>query len=423
MLANAGTRRPDIIHKPDERSLTKRASDFFELGRFSGPAAAAFEYFMIVLILANVAAVALETVPTLWARYGTWFIIFDTVSVAIFTIEYCLRVWASAENFSEKDGTPLQKRLRYMASPLAIVDLLAILPFYLGAFTSLDLRALRIFRLLRLFKLVRYSPAITSLSRVLYLERRALSAAFLIMVGILFFSATLAHLIEQEAQPEAFGTIPGALWWALATLTTVGYGDVVPVTDAGRILGSVVMVLGFAFYAVPIGIIASGFSEEVHRRAFVVPVRVVEDFPIFRNLSTPAAKELAARIRTLNVSPGTVLTHKMDVRNGLYCVVSGEVSAFCHHRAVPLSPGDFFGECALIYDHGHQPSTVTRAWTRLLWLESMDLHTLLSIFPEIGESMKEYSEERLTKLVDAGHLSLEDRSDMLAAQSVFIGAI
>lgn len=368
---------------------------------------------MIVLILANVAAVALETVPSLWARYGGFFRWFDTISVAIFTVEYGLRVWASAENASEKGGTALQKRLRYITSPLAIIDLLAILPFYLGALTTLDLRVLRLFRLLRLLKLIRYSPALASLERVLYNERRALSAAFLIMTGILFFSATIAHLLEQEAQPEAFGSIPASLWWAMATLTTVGFGDVVPVTDGGKLLGAFVMLIGFAFYAVPIGIIASGFSDEVHRRAFVVPVRIVEDFPIFQSLSPHAAKELASRIRTLTISAGTVLTHKMDVRNGLYCIVSGEVSAFYHHRPIPLTAGDFFGECSLICDHSRQPATVARTSAKLMWLESVDLHTLLSVFPKMSEGMAGYAAERLTDFVDEGYLSIEDRQAML----------
>ncbi len=289
---------------------------------------------MIVLIAVNVAAVTLETVPSIWRRYQTLFYWFDLISVLIFTVEYLLRVWASAESDSAVGKSHWKRRLRYMCSPLAVIDLLAILPFYIGMFAAVDLRGLRIFRLLRMLKLFRYSPALASLSRVLYMERRALVAAFIIMVGLLFFSATLAYLIERTAQPQAFGSIPAALWWALSTLTTVGYGDVVPVTAGGKLLGGVVMVLGFAFYAVPIGIIASGFSDEVHRREFVVPLKVVDSFPIFQQLSTEVASELASRLRTLNVAPGTVITHKMDMHNGLYCILSGEISAFFNHRAV-----------------------------------------------------------------------------------------
>ncbi len=369
---------------------------------------------MIALILANVAVVALETVPSLWGRYQTAFYVFDAVSVIIFTVEYLLRVWSSAEHVGAKGHNNFEKRLRYVVSPLAVVDLLAILPFYLGAFINLDLRALRIFRLLRLFKLVRYSPAITSLSRVFARERHALFAAFLIMVGILFVSSTLAHLVEGEAQPAAFGTIPDALWWSLTTLTTVGYGDVVPITDMGRMLGAFVMLIGFAFYAVPIGIIASGFADEVHQRAFVVPVRLIDNIPIFQGLDSEVAKELATHLRTLNVPPGTVVTHKMDSNNGLYCIISGDVVAFHHHRPIELAGGDFFGELGIVSEDGDQPSTITRSWVRLMKLESVDLHTLLSVFPEISSSVVEQANQRLADFVEEGSLQPEEKADIVA---------
>ncbi len=395
-------------------SLVRRTSDFFELGRFGGSGAALFEYFMIGLILANVAAVTLETVPSIWSRFQGVFYWFDMISVLVFTGEYILRVWASAESDSAVGGSAWKNRLRYMGSPLAVIDLLAILPFYIGIFATVDLRALRIFRLLRMLKLVRYSPALESLSRVLYMERRALTAAFIILMGLLFFSATLAHLFERQAQPGAFGTIPAALWWALSTLTTVGYGDVVPITTAGQLLGGVVMVVGFAFYAVPIGIIASGFSDEVHRREFLVPVQVVDGFPIFRHLNSQATSELATRMRTLTIAPGTVITHKMDMHNGLYCILSGEISAFFNHRAVPLKSGDYFGEFGIIMDGSEQPSTVARSHSKVMRLESADFHTLVSMYPELSNAMAQFRNQRLAELVADGILTDSDRAAMLA---------
>jgi len=369
---------------------------------------------MIFLILANVAAVTLETVPSIWSQFQGGFYWFNIASVLIFTVEYILRVWASAESDSAVGRSAWRRRLRYMCSPLAVIDLLAILPFYIGIFATIDLRGLRIFRLLRMFKLVRYSPALASLSRVLYMERRALTAAFIIMMGLLFFSATLAHMIEREAQPEAFGSIPAALWWALSTLTTVGYGDVVPITALGQMLGGVVMIIGFAFYAVPIGIIASGFSVEVHRREFLVPSQVVDNFPIFRHMQPQAVSELASRMRTLTVAPGTVITHKMDMHNGLYCILSGEINAFFNHRALPLKSGDYFGELGVIMDGDEQPSTVARTQSKVMRLESADFHTLMSIYPELDNAMTEYRNQRLAELVADGILGEDDREAMLA---------
>ncbi|MCJ9429017.1 cyclic nucleotide-gated ion channel [Kordiimonas marina] len=395
--------------------LRRRTYDFLELGSFAGRAAAAFEFFMIGLILANLAAVALETVPAYWEKYHHFFHWFDVVSVIIFTIEYVARVWASAERESVAGDTAFMRRVRYVLSPSALIDLLAILPFYLylGAVTTVDLRELRVFRLLRLLKLVRYSPALSSLGRVIYAERRALIAALIIMMGLLFFAATIMYGVEHEAQPQAFGSIPEALWWALSTLTTVGYGDVVPVTVTGKIIGGFVMIFGLAFFALPIGIVASGFSDEVHRREFVVPVGVVEDFPVFSRLPREVAHEVATRVRSLAIAPGTVLSHRMDVDNGLYFVMSGEVSAFFKHRPIPMRSGDFVGECGLINENRHQPAAVAHTRCRVMWLESTDLHMILSIYPDLGDQIITYAGERLAEFVEASYLNAEERSAML----------
>lgn len=394
-------------------TLRRRVYDFLELGSFGSRSAAIFDYFMIALIVANVAAVALETVAGLWQSYSSWFQWFDVISVTIFSVEYLARVWSAAERDDGVSSSDMARRLRYMFTPLAAIDLLAILPFFFGLVGGNDWRILRIFRLLRLLKLIRYSPALSSLFRVIFAERRALLAALIIMLGLMFFSSTLMYLIEREAQPEAFGDIPSALWWALATLTTVGYGDVVPITGLGQLVGGLVMIFGLAFYALPIGIIASGFSDEVHRREFVLPIRVIEEFPVFKELSREAARELAERVRSLTLMPGTVLTHRMDRNNGLYCIISGEVSAFHAHEPVPLCEGDFLGECGLITEHGMQPSAVVTKRAKLMWIESVDLHMLLSVYPELAEGLLRHAKDRLAALVNNGSLKEEVSRDML----------
>lgn len=390
-------------------TLRQKCYSFLEMGSFAGRRAAFFEGFMIFLILANVVAVSLETVDSLWQQFGPWFQLFDAISVGIFTLEYLARVWASAERDMGEGGSALTRRLRYMISPLALVDLLAILPFYLGAFTSLDLRVLRIFRLLRLLKLVRYSPALSSLARVIYAERQALLASMVIMVGLEVFASTLMYLVEHEAQPEVFGSIPAALWWALATFTTVGYGDVVPITDAGKLVGAVVMILGFVFYAVPIGIIASGFSDEVHRREFVVPVGVVDDFPALNGLPRDVASMLASRVRSVTLVPGTVLTHRGDTDNGVYFILSGEIMAFYHHRAIPMLPGDFLGECGLLNENGRQVAAIARSRCRVMWLDATELQVLLSLHSAVIAQMQAYGTQRLLELVEDGHLNASER--------------
>ncbi len=224
----------------------------------------AIEMGLVLLIVANVAAVALETVREIDARWHDAFRVFDAISVAVFTVEYALRLWASPEREPKRPAGAA--RLRYAVTPIALVDLAAILPFYLSLVFPIDLAALRVLRLLRVYKLTRHSPALSILTAVIREERSALGAAFSILAILLVFAATGAYYVEHRAQPEAFGSIPAAMWWALVTLTTVGYGDVVPVTVAGRLFGGFITVLGLGMAALPAGILASGLADHLRRR-------------------------------------------------------------------------------------------------------------------------------------------------------------
>ena len=223
----------------------------------SEPVGRAVNVGIVALILVNVAAVILESVGSLNARYGGLFWTVEVVSVAVFTVEYAARVWVSREAGG---------RLRYMLSPMALVDLVAILPFYLGFLVAADLRFLRALRLLRLFKLTRHFAAIGILADVMRAEARAFGAAILVMLILMVIAASGMHLVEHRAQPEAFGSIPAAMWWAMVTLTTVGYGDVTPITSMGKLIGAVIMVMGIGMVALPAGMLASRFSEELAKR-------------------------------------------------------------------------------------------------------------------------------------------------------------
>lgn len=222
------------------------------------------EIALIFLIITNVVSVALETMGDLYEAHHTTFLIFDTFSVGVFTVEYITRVWASAER--EPKLPPWQARLRYMRSYVAVIDLIAIVPFYLGLFFPIHLEALRVLRLLRVYKLSRYSPAHSVLLSVIREEAGTLLAAFSILAVLLILVATGAYFVEREAQPEHFGSIPAAMWWALVTLTTVGYGDVTPITSAGRVFGGLATVLGIGMAALPAGILSSGLADHIHRR-------------------------------------------------------------------------------------------------------------------------------------------------------------
>ena len=236
----------------------------------AGRAATRFGHFvdqaLIVLITLNVVAVILETVPELRTDYAPWFDTFEILSVAIFSIEYVLRVWSITEHPGEKFRHPVVGRLRYMLTPMALIDLAVIVPFYATFFFSLDLRILRVVRLLRIARLSRYSTGMRLLFQVLHDEARNIGAALFVLIVMMVLAACLVFVAEHEAQPEAFGSIPAALWWAVVTVTTVGYGDVVPVTIAGKAFGGMIAILSVGLIALPTGILASGFNEALHRR-------------------------------------------------------------------------------------------------------------------------------------------------------------
>ena len=225
-----------------------------------------FDPFIMGLIFLNVAAVVLETVDWIYLRYAFIFNAFEIFSVAVFTVEYTLRVWSCTANPDFKD--PVRGRLRFMVTPLALIDLMAVLPFYLP-FVFADLRfmrALRLFRLLRVLKLARYSDSLQTFVDVLRLKKEELLLMLFAIMILLVVSSSLMYDAEHEAQPDAFSSIPAAMWWGIVTLATVGYGDVYPVTPWGKLIGSIVVILGIGLFALPTGVLASGFAEVLARR-------------------------------------------------------------------------------------------------------------------------------------------------------------
>jgi voltage-gated potassium channel len=225
-----------------------------------------FDPFIMGLIMLNVVAVVLETVDWLYTSYAPIFNAFDLFSVAVFTVEYLLRVWSCT--IDPRFNDPVRGRLRFLVTPLALVDLMAVLPFYLPLlFPDMRfMRAMRLFRLFRVLKLARYSESLQTFVDVLRLKKEELMVMFFAIMILLIISSSLVYDAEHEAQPEAFASIPAAMWWGIVTLATVGYGDVYPVTPWGRLIGSVVVILGIGLFALPTGVLASGFAEVLARR-------------------------------------------------------------------------------------------------------------------------------------------------------------
>ena len=357
----------------------------------------AIDYFLALLIITNVLAVALETIPRLQAEYGSEFIWFENISLAIFISEYIIRLWVCTELPTLRRLSPGTARRRYDLSPIMIIDLLAILPTLLVSLLGIDLRYLRIFRLLRLLKLARYSPTIITLGRVLWQERQSLGAVLVILFGLLMLSASVMTVIEGKVQPKSFGTIPDSMWWALATLSTVGYGDVVPITAMGRIFGGLVTLLGIATYALPIAIIAAGFTNEHHRRDFVITWGMLAQVPLFVNLDPSTLAKIGGLLRSKTVPSGYEIIHRGEPADSMYFLASGEASVDVDGSRVTLKDGDYFGEMALLRTAPRIAHVFAVTECRLLQLMKSDFHSLMETEPSLRAEITKVVNERLQK--------------------------
>ncbi len=224
------------------------------------------DLFLITLIALNVLVVLLESVEEIDRRFEHLFNLFEVFSIGIFTLEYLLRVWVITED--EQHQHPIQGRLKFMISPLAIIDLLSFLPFYFPFF-GFDLRFIRIMRVMRifrLFKIVRYVNALALITDVLRQKREELYISLILTLFLLLLSSSMMYFVENPAQPGNFSSIPETMWWGISTLTTVGYGDMYPITPLGKILGGIISIIGIGLFALPTGILASGFSEAIKNR-------------------------------------------------------------------------------------------------------------------------------------------------------------
>jgi len=252
--------------KTSRSPVKSRVYKFLDLAEPEDAVGKYVDLFLLGLIFLNLIAVALETVDWLFEQYFFWFRAFDIFSVSVFTVEYLLRVWSCT--VKEPYRHPFWGRLRFMVTPLALIDLLAIIPFYLPLLSPQMRvgRALRLFRLFRVLKLNRYTDSLTILVRVLRLKQEELILSLFVLSILLAIASSLIYFAEHQAQPDAFSSIPEAMWWGTITLTTVGYGDVYPITLIGRMLGAMLAILGIGLFALPAGILASGFSEELQAR-------------------------------------------------------------------------------------------------------------------------------------------------------------
>ena len=312
----------------------------------------------------------------------------------VLTVEFFLRIWAEPERTTPRGA--LVSRIAYLRSPLGIVDLLAVLPAWINLVHAVDLHWFELAAALSLFKLSRYVPALSLVWNVVVRQSRSIFAALVVLSILLVVAATVIYFFEYEAQPDSFESIPQSLWWAITTMATVGYGDMAPITPIGRLIGGIAMVFGIAMFAVPAGILASGFAEELRKRDFVVNWQSVARVPLFARLDATAIASVAQLLKPRSVSANQAIVRRGDVADSMYFIMEGEVEVELTPTPVRLKQGEFFGEIALIQNIRRTATIFSITNCRLLVLEAVDFHRLVDQIPELKDHIERTSEERLS---------------------------
>jgi voltage-gated potassium channel len=378
----------------DELTIRERAFEILERGR-RGTLSHAFDIFIVVLILASVTISVIDTVETVRLEWGQTLRTVERFCSVIFIFEYLARLWVAPEHPMMARHSPAYARLRTAIKPIMVVDLLCISPLFIELLFGLDFAVIRLLRIARFYRLARYVPAIATIGRVLAAEWRSLLGSAVIFLGLLLIASAGMYLAERNVQPDKFPDIPSAMWWAAVTLSTVGYGDVVPVTLVGRLIAGFVMFGGILFFALPVGIIANGFQEEIRRRDFVVSFAMVARVPLFSSLDPPEIARLAGILRSRKFPSGSLVIARGEPADGMFFIVSGEVEVDVPGNPVRLGEGDFFGEMALIRRDALRTANVTAVRPcDLLELTTPDFRRLVSQIPDLDRAIRETAEIR-----------------------------
>jgi voltage-gated potassium channel len=357
------------------------------------PTAGIFRGAHHTLVAAGIGIMLAETVAEWREAYGGALEAGFQIVCAFFFAEYVLRLIAAPGAPGAAHRGRWQSRLAWATSLGGVFDFLGALPGVLDV--VFDPRQASLFGFIWMFKLVRYSPGLASLERVISNARQALLSVLLGFGILLLLAASLAYLLERSTQPDVFGSIPAALWWAIVTMTTTGYGDVVPQTVLGRMLSGVVMICGIAVIALWAGILATGYFEETRRREFLRTWDLVAKVPFFHDVGAAVIADVAQLLRPRDYPAGAVIVRRGERGDCMYFVVSGEVEIRVMPESIHTGPGGFFGEVALLTGDPRNATVVARRQCTLLRLDIVDFRQLLGRQPELAGIIRAEADRRL----------------------------
>jgi voltage-gated potassium channel len=310
---------------------------------------------------------------------------------AIFLVEYLLRLWVAPETPRYDQDSPTMARLRWAGSIPGLIALLAVLPaiMFAGGYGITGADTASVFCVLWILKVGLHAPAFSTLARVISNERAPIASVLILFAILLMIAATAAHMFERVRQPEQFGTLPGAMWWAVVTLTTTGYGDVVPLTVGGRMIGAMLMIAGIAVLALMTGVLATGFAQEERRREYLRVWEQVARVPLFASLGVVTLSEIVGKLRTRYYPPRITVVRRGDAGDSMFFISSGEVEVrLPNGGSVRLGEGAFFGEMALLERQPRSASVATTRPTTLLVLYASDFYETASHIPQLAEAVE-----------------------------------
>jgi voltage-gated potassium channel len=287
-----------------------------------------------------------------------------------------------------------RRGLAYAISGAGLVDGLAALAVPIAVASGADVRSAWLLGVFWLLKLVPGIPGLRRLRRVLVLESGPLLSVAALFLMVVLFASVAVHVLERSVQPAVFGSLPATLWWAVVTLTTVGYGDVVPVTPLGRIIAAMVMICGLGVFGLWTGILATGFATETRRDNFLKTWDSVSKVPFFASLGPAAIADVTHVLRTIDLPPRTMIVRKGQAGDCMYFIASGEVEVDLPGKKVRLGEGDFFGEMALLGNRQRSANISTTQLSRLLVLDLVDFHVLMARHPDLARTIDAEAERR-----------------------------
>ena len=350
---------------------------------------------LIAAIAAGVAGAVLGTLPDPTGFQAQALRYAIGAASTLFTIEYLCRIWTAPERDPATKANPWRARWHYLRSFLGVVDLLVILPQFLGlifpparVFSNLAL-------LLSLLKSARYAKSLPLFAAVFRNEGRALLSGLMVMMVLMVLVSGVMFMLERNVQPDVFRSIPDAMWWAIVTMATVGYGDITPITPLGKVFGGFTMLLGIAMFAVPAGILATGFATEIRKRDFVVTWHTVARVPLFASLDAARIASIAQLLKTQVLPARQVVVRRGESADAMFFIMSGEVEVDVLPNTVRLGKGQYFGEIALIKDTLRTATVTTLGECQLLSLDVNDFRRLMAQYPGLKAAIERVADERL----------------------------